>query len=125
MFERLEIFRLSGAMANHASRRQTVAAANVAQADTPGYRARAVESFARVHAPDGFALRATRPGHLAGGPRGEARILIADKPASPDGNTVSIETEMADAARASSDHDRALAIYRNGLAVLRAGIGRR
>ena len=124
MFDRLEIFRLSGAMAGHASQRQTVAAANIAQADTPGYRARAVEGFAQAFGSDDFAMRATRPGHVADEPSG-ARIILAGGPASPDGNTVSIETEMAQAARASSDHNRALAIYRNGLSVLRAGIGRR
>lgn len=127
MFDHLEVFRLAGAMAGHAGRRQTVAAANVAQADTPGYRARTVEPFAALHgeaAP--LPLRSTRPGHLAGAERpGEARILLARNAASPDGNTVSLESEMADAADASSDHNRAVAIYRSGLAVLRASIGGR
>ena len=129
MFDQLEMFRLSGALAEHASRRQAVAAANVAQADTPGYRARAVESFADSYAPEGsgpFAMRATRAGHIrdAEAP-GAARVIPASSPASPDGNTVSIEMQMAEAARASSDHSRALAIYRSGLTILRAGLGRR
>lgn len=125
MFDRLEIFRIAGAMAGHASQRQTVAAANIAQADTPGYRARAVEGFMASFGADDFAMRATRPGHVSTAPGRAARIVTASAPASPDGNTVSIETQMADAAQASSDHDRALAIYRNGLSVLRAGLGRR
>ena len=126
MFDRLEMFRLSGAMAEHASRRQTVAAANVAQADTPGYRALSVEGFAETYAPDGLAMRATRDGHLHGaGAPGEARIVEARSPASPSGNTVSMEMEMATAAGASSDHSRALAVYRHGLTVLRASIGGR
>ena len=70
MFERLEMFRLAGALAEHAGQRQTVAAQNVAQADTPGYRALAVEDFASSYGGDArgdpFAMRATRPGHLGG-----------------------------------------------------------
>jgi flagellar basal-body rod protein FlgB len=126
MFGQLEVFRLAGAMAGHAGQRQTVAAANVAQADTPGYRARAVEPFEEVVATDGFAMRSTRSGHLHGPSADrEARIVIAEGPASPDGNTVSLESEMFEAARAMSDHNRALAIYRNGLSVLRASLGGR
>lgn len=129
MFDRLEMFRLSGAVAEHARQRQTVAAANLAQADTPGYRARAVVGFAETWAGGGsgpFALRATRPGHLVDAPRaGAARVIEASHPASPDGNTVSIEAEMAQAARARGDHDRALGVYRTGLTVLRASLGRR
>lgn len=129
MFDRLEMFRLSGAMAEHARQRQTVAAANLAQADTPGYRARAVAGFAETVGAEGsgaLAMRATRPGHLSGASEpGAARVFEASSPASPDGNTVSIETEMAQAARARGEHDRALGIYRSGLTILRASLGRR
>ena len=137
MFERLEMFRLAGGMAEHARQRQTVAAQNIAQADTPGYRALEVADFASSHGggsrgasgADPFAMRATRPSHLGGHLGGEtkvaARVIEAQGPASPDGNTVSIEAEMANAARAKGDHDRALAIYRNGLSVLRASLGKR
>lgn len=126
MFERLDLFRLSGALAAHSSQRQTVAAANIAQADTPGYRARVIEDFAAVHGPHDFAIRSTRAGHIHGAPEpGAARILIARSPASPDGNTVALESEMATAARATSDHDRAVGIYRHAMSVLRASIGGR
>ena len=129
MFDRLEMFRLSGAMAEHARQRQTVAAANLAQADTPGYRAQAVASFAESvdhGAPGALAMRATRPGHATGGSEaGAARLFEASHPASPDGNTVSIEAEMAQAARARGEHDRALGVYRSGLTILRASLGRR
>lgn len=129
MFDRLEMFRLSGGMAEHAQQRQTVAAANLAQADTPGYRARAVATFAETVGSEGagsLAMRATRPGHMTGTPEtGAARVFEASSPASPDGNTVSIETEMAQAARARGEHDRALGVYRSGLTILRASLGRR
>lgn len=127
MFDQMEVFRLSGAMAEHSSRRQTVAAANIAQADTPGYRALAVESFADAHAADGFAMRATRASHLHGAGEDRAPRIVEARgaTASADGNTVSLEAEMAAGVGASSDHNRALAVYRHGLTVLRASFGGR
>jgi len=54
MFEPLEVTRLAHALAAHSATRQSVIAANVAHADTPGYRARDVEGFADM-------LRRTQP----------------------------------------------------------------
>ena len=125
MFDRLEMFRLSGALAEHAGQRQTVAAQNVAQADTPGYRALAVSDFAASLREEPFAMRATRAGHIVPPEAQATRVSFAPGAASADGNTVSIESEMAGAARARADHDQALAIYRHGLSVLRASIGGR
>ena len=48
MFEGLEIFQLAGATARHAAARQAVVAQNIANADTPGYRARDVADFAET-----------------------------------------------------------------------------
>ena len=125
MFDRLDMFRLSGALASHASLRQSVTTHNIAQADTPGYRAQTVTPFAEAYGAEAMPMRATRPGHLLGGEPDAARVLMAKSPAEPNGNSVSIEQEMGRAAMARSDHDRALAVYRHGLAVLRAGLGRR
>lgn len=134
MFDRMEMFRLSGALASHAGQRQGVTAQNIAQADTPGYRAARVEGFAQALGEGPGAMRATRPGHLGAplhlaalgaGPAPAARVEAARILASPDGNSVSIEAEMAVAARARADHDMALGIYRSGLSVLRASLGRR
>ncbi len=43
----------------------------------------------------------------------------------PNGNSVSLETEMLNAVSAKRQHDRALAIYKSSLTVLRASLGRR
>lgn len=126
MFENLEIFRLSHAMARHAGARQAVVARNMANADTPGYRARDIAPFSEV-LEAGPGMRATRPGHRFGGEgpgvfeprieRGAAR--------DPNGNSVSLETEMLRGVEVQRQHSRALAIYRSGLSVLRAALGRR
>ena len=127
MLEEINIFRLSGAMARHAGARQAVVAQNMANADTPGYGARDIAPFsAHVEGGSGFALRATRPGHFAGTGSGGAFEPRIDRDAirDPNGNSVALETEMLRGVEVKRQHDRALAIYRAGLSVLRTAIGR-
>ncbi|MCC7320138.1 MAG: FlgB family protein [Rubellimicrobium sp.] len=126
MFDSLDVFRLSGAMAAHAARQQALVATNVAHADSPGYRAQRLDDFSTMlRSGTAPALRSTRPGHMApeGGITG-ARAHDADGQAAPNGNTVSLENEMFAAADAAREHSRALAIYRHGLTVLRLSLGR-
>src|SRR5690625_1343658 len=47
--------------------RQTVIAGNIANVDTPGYRARDVEPFTETLETTRLALAATVPGHIASG----------------------------------------------------------
>ncbi len=129
MFEKLEIFRIAHAMSVHAGARQSVVAQNMANADTPGYAARDVQPFKEIleSGDTGFVPRATRPGHLNATAMpfdlsvSERRDAMAD----PNGNSVSIETEMMAAVDVKRQHDRALAIYKSSLTVLRAAVGRR
>lgn len=129
MFENMEIFRMAHALARHAGARQAVVSQNMANADTPGYAARDIAAFAQVYAPDGGgqSLRATRAGHMLGA---DARLDFAvakdpDAVADPNGNSVTLETEMLRAVDVKRQHDRALAIYKSSLTVLRTAIGRR
>lgn len=129
MFQDLAVFKAAHAMAVHAGQKQAVVAQNVANADTPGYVARDLPSFQELYArrEDGTLLqRATRAGHLNGpAPQSAATFIQEDQSfASPDGNSVSIETEMLRATDAKRQHDRSLAIYKSALTVLRASLGR-
>ena len=63
MFERLALSRLAGALANHAADRQAVVAENVANADTPGYRARDLRPFAELMERGDMPMAVTRAGH--------------------------------------------------------------
>lgn len=128
MFAQLDIFRMSSAMAVHAGQRQAIISQNVANADTPGYAARDLPDFQTLYNPADAAgtQRATRARHLNGNTGGmdqAAAFKVRDE-ASPDGNTVSIETEMLKATDAQRQHDRALAIYKSALNVLRTTIGK-
>lgn len=129
MFENMEIFRMAHALAQHAGARQAIVSQNMANADTPRYAARDITAFAQVYAPDGGgqALRATRAGHMLG-PDARLDFAVAKDPdavADPNGNSVTLETEMLRAVDVKRQHDRALAIYKSSLTVLRTAIGRR
>ena len=67
MFEKLEVFAMAQALARHGAARQAVIAQNVANADTPGYRARDAVEFSETYRTtrDG-GLRASRPAHALG-----------------------------------------------------------
>ena len=128
MFENLDIFRMSYAMARHAGARQAVVAQNMANADTPGYAARDIAAFAALYETSGrsAAPRATRPGHLlgSGGSTGPDPFTDDEATRDPNGNSVSLETEMLRAIDVQRQHDRAIAIYRSSLTVLRTALGR-
>ncbi len=129
MFENLDIFRMSHAMARHAGTRQALIAQNMANADTPGYAARDLapfQAYLETNIGD-FRPRATRAAHLhgAGVNRAYDPSIRHDGEADPNGNSVSIETEMVKAVEVKRQHDRALAIYKHSLTVLRSAVSAR
>ncbi|MGX9355972.1 FlgB family protein [Roseobacteraceae bacterium S113] len=127
MFQNLTLFQMSHSMARHAGQRQALVAQNMANSDTPGFRPRDLTPFAEtVRTSSG--LVATRDNHLHGGGLGPGRAqVITDdtQSSSPNGNSVSVEQEMLRAVEVKRQHDRALAIYRHSMTVLRASIGSR
>ncbi|AKS47807.1 flagellar basal-body rod protein FlgB [Octadecabacter temperatus] len=127
MFKNLEMFQASYAMARHSGARQAVTAANMANADTPGYRARTLGSFAESYSADmDSGLRTTRAQHLTSSAlTGTSSVQISDAEAAPNGNSVSLEQEMVNSVEIQREHNRALAIYKHSLDVLRLSIGRK
>jgi flagellar basal-body rod protein FlgB len=85
--------------------RQQVLASNIANADTPNYKARDLDFKAALQgalqgtgSPGGLAVATTTPGHLAGNPGMTAGAgLLYQNPAqgSVDGNTVDMEAARA------------------------------
>ncbi|MGC1497582.1 MAG: FlgB family protein [Sulfitobacter sp.] len=126
MFENLDIFKISTAMAKHAGQKQAVVAQNVANADTPDYVARDLPNFKETYRPtDGAGMqRASRAQHLHGVKVNGALAAAfkAKDDATPNGNQVSLETEMLKSVAAKRQHDRALAIYKSALNILRSTI---
>lgn len=79
------------------SERQAITAANIANADTPGYRARDIGTFASHLADPQIRLAATSPMHMDLSPTesgGAGRQPGASWASSHSGNNVSIEQEL-------------------------------
>lgn len=126
MFEKLELTRMAQAMAAHAGSRMGVIAKNVANADTPGYKAEDIADFASVYADPGPPLKATRAGHITDPARPtDPRPVKIGGAQSPNGNSVSLEQEMVKSVEARQEHEMALAIYRATSDVIRASLGRK
>lgn len=83
--------------------RQSVLAQNIANADTPDYRPRDISPFAAVLAGAQLAPATTQPNHLTG--RGLLAAYTRTQPQErvPDGNGVSIETELTKVAEGETN----------------------
>lgn len=112
----LNLFAIAGAKARHAVLRQARIAENIANADTPGYRARDIEPFAKSIARLGARGAAASPREISVSGLGIA---------APDGNTVSVEDQMMRSGQAARDHEIATTLYAKSLAMLRAALGGR
>ncbi len=128
MYTDLNVFQTAHALAVHAGHRQAVIAQNVANADTPGYKARDIAPFAEVMSTNGSdsGLRAGRTRHLNGGVVGALNweFTVPITAPEPNGNSVSLEKEMLKGVDIRRQHDLALAIYKSSLNVLRTSLGR-
>lgn len=126
MFENLDVFRIASSMARYAGQKQAVVAQNVANSDTPGYVARDLPSFQSFYTGPSLAgePRATRARHLNSATQamGAAPVIEVEAAGNPNGNQVSVETEILKSVSAKRQHDRALAIYKSSLSVLRTAM---
>ncbi|MBZ4689723.1 MAG: flgB [Cereibacter sp.] len=124
MFQKPDILKMADAMAAHAGGRMGVIAANVANADTPGYKAQDLPEFASAYDEAGR-LRITRPGHRASAQDPTLPVAVTPGGAeAPNGNSVSLEAEMVRAVEVKQQHEMALAIYQSASRLLRTSLGR-
>ncbi len=95
----MTLFDLAGQHRAWLAQRQAAVAANIANANTPGYKAIGVESFDRVIAEAGLRQAANHPAHQ----QVEPRVALAGveakaaETATHSGNTVDIATELTSA----------------------------
>ena len=115
------------------SQRQEVLSQNIANSDTPEYRARDLKPFdfkdiVRRQTMQ-INMDVTRKDHL-GGNRKRIRDF-AEKPTRkpyetlPDGNAVVLEEQMMKIAQTTTSHNLATQLYRKHLAMFRTALGRR
>lgn len=113
----LKILDSFSTMARHAAERHKVLAENIANADTPGYKAQDVQPFAEYYS------RVRLEGSMA-----EAEIPVTrmetESIVSPNGNNVSLDEQMLKTAETKGQHDMALAVYRKTLDLFRLALGK-
>ena len=102
------ILDVARAMVTHATERQSVIAENIAHANTPNYKARDVASFEDVF---------TR------GVSTEAEVDRAQA-IKPNGNSVSLETQVLNLAQTRGQHEMGLALWEQTLTLYRTALGR-
>lgn len=114
--------------------RQTVLAQNIANADTPGYRAKDLkpQTFKEILGGNGsggnggVTLSATRPGHLGTGLQGRAERASAQDTdeISISGNSVDLEDQTMRVTQTGMDHQLTVNIYRKHIAMIKTALGR-
>lgn len=114
------------------SARQSVLAENVANANTPKYRARDVEApdFAAMAAGEGdtsMDLRVTSPMHITAADAspygGNFRVRdMPDTESTPNGNSVVLEDQMMKVSSTQMDYSTATQIYKKALALIRLAV---
>lgn len=118
MISDLNLMKIYGAMARHAAESQSVSATNIARANEPGFKAAEIESF------EAYLARVSMSG--APDPMSTSfKTRLADLPAAPNGNTVSLEQEIFNSAEALGQHNLALTVYSKSLDLLRTALGKR
>ena len=117
-----------------AQERQRVLAENVANADTPNYRARDLaplkfEAPGEAGAPPltGVSLARTESGHIGGS--GEGDLPFRSKSdgnyeVRPTGNAVNLEQEMMKVAANQMDYQAVTALYARSLGLLKTALGK-
>ena len=119
----MSFFQLASDRMRWLGARQSVISENVANADTPNYRAKEVASFRQMldeSASGGGAggLRTTDAQHIHGMAGQAAGVTVVDDPTAieggMDGNTVSLEQQTIKAAEVSGNYRLAADLYKKG-----------
>jgi flagellar basal-body rod protein FlgB len=111
------------------NQRQSVISQNIANSDTPGYKARDLEKFnARGGASSamGVQLQATAPGHIGGVTSiSQFRTIKQDDSydTSLDGNNVSLEQQMVKMTETDMEYNKTVGIMRQYNGLIRSAIG--
>lgn len=127
---KLPLFESMRSRMGYLSARQSVLAENVANADTPGFKAQDLEApdFAAMAAGETTpaSLTTTNAKHFAGLDGGSAGFRVRDMPdaeSSPNGNSVVLEDQMMKVASTQMDYSTVTQLYRKAMGLLRLAAG--
>lgn len=107
----IQLFELASRQAEWLSVRQEVVATNIANANTPEYRARDVTPFESVLKSSYVPMAVTNPRHMVGGTLGSDKVGIEEEDLNQEigvqesGNTVALATELSKTGEIKRQHD--------------------
>jgi flagellar basal-body rod protein FlgB len=131
MISGIDLFRVAGDRMRYLTERQSVIARNIANADTPDYKAQDLAPFKPAAATSGsggssgLSLVATNPAHLQlaadDGATPAQNLVVTDAAygEKPNGNTVSVEQQMVKAADVSNAFAMASAAYSKSISIMK------
>jgi flagellar basal-body rod protein FlgB len=128
-YSSLPLFGLMKAKLNYASTRQGMLAQNIANTDTPGYRAKDVKEpdFSNVLAQQsGLQMTKTSTKHM-GSQTGAVNMNVITRDStyeqSPTGNNVVIEEEMQRVAQNQAEYQKTLNLYHKTVTMFKTALG--
>jgi flagellar basal-body rod protein FlgB len=121
---RIALFNLADERLAWAVNRESVLAQNIANADTPGWRARDVQPFDATLSTFTITPTTTSPMHLSGTVLPSAGSAGASGERAPDGNAVSVDRELVKIANTDTAHAMTTDLYKAYLGMFRTAIGR-
>jgi len=121
---KIGLFQLAEQRLAWSNQRQSVLAQNIANADTPGWKARDIQPFAQQLATAGTAIARTDPAHLAPPASAAAAASVARGERSPDGNGIALDDQLAKVTDTESMHDLTGDLYKKYMGFFRLAIGR-
>jgi|NOAtaT_6_FD_contig_31_5827880_length_557_multi_3_in_0_out_0_1 flagellar basal-body rod protein FlgB len=133
-YTELPLFQIMRGKLGYYSQRQAVIAQNIANADTPGYKAKDVKepNFASIASQlqqaSAMPMAKTNQGHLTGQPVAVGHGNTIKRPSTyeqnPNGNNVVIEEEMMRVAENQAEYQKVLNLYRKSVDMFRTVLGR-
>jgi flagellar basal-body rod protein FlgB len=112
--------------------RQSVLAENIANAETPGYKARDLKAYSfeehlRDASPAELVTGVTDPTHFriaSGDGDGFVAVRSGDFEVTPEGNAVTLEDQMMKVAGNQMDYQAITTLYTRSLRLIRTALGR-
>ena len=130
-FSTIPLFSVLKGKLNYISERQAVLAQNVANADTPGYKAMDIpmpdfKKMAGIGSGN-MKMTITNPGHIAQGAGASGNFAPEKRKSTyelnPNGNNVVIEEEMSKIAANQAEYQKALNLYGKWISMFKTAVG--
>lgn len=118
MLKSINILDLTSSMASHAAQRHAVIAENIANSDTPNYKAKDLEGFSEA-----FRSKSMQGIDRVGNDFKTIETNMGDAH-SPNGNSVSLEDQMMRSAQTQNDHALAIMVYKKSMSLMKMAIGK-